>query len=125
MAAISRADVTWEGDLLKGKGVVSAGTSRAFSALPITWASRNEATVGKTSPEELIAAAHAGCFAMALSFGLANAGKPPQTFEDSAAVTFDKVEAGFPKNSRTLTVFRWLQGRASQRFSQALLLAHG
>ncbi|TMI89158.1 MAG: OsmC family peroxiredoxin [Bacillati bacterium ANGP1] len=119
MPATSRADVTWEGDLLKGKGAVSAATSRAFTALPISWAARNEATVGKTSPEELIAAAHAGCFAMALSFGLANAGKPPKKLEVSAAVTFDKVEAGFRIVSSALTVRGWVPGLDAEGFRKA------
>ena len=88
MAATRRADVTWEGDLLSGSGVVSAGTSRSFTALPVSWASRTESAQGRTSPEELLAAAHASCFAMALSFGLAGAGKPPKKTEVRAAVTF-------------------------------------
>jgi osmotically inducible protein OsmC len=104
MAAARRADVTWEGDLLTGGGVVTAGTSRAFSALPVTWASRTESPQGKTSPEELIAAAHASCYAMALAFGLAGAGKPPKKLEVSATVTFDKVEAGWRVVSSALTV---------------------
>ena len=119
MGTSSRADVTWEGDLLSGKGVVSAGTSRTFSALPVTWASRNEATIGKTNPEELIAAAHASCFAMALSFGLANAGKPPQKLEVSATVTFDKVEAGFRIVSSALAVRGWVPGLDAEGFRKA------
>src|SRR2546425_9958306 len=119
MGPSSRADVTWEGDLLSGKGVVSAGTSRAFSALPVTWASRNEATIGKTNPEELIAAAHASCFAMALSFGLAGAGKPPRKLEVSATVTFDKVEAGWRVTSSALTVRADVPGMDTAGFRKA------
>ena len=74
MAAVRKARATWQGDLLSGKGEVSAGTSQAFTALPVTWGSRTEAPGGQTSPEELVASAHASCFAMALSFGLAQAG---------------------------------------------------
>ena len=59
MAVSRRAEVTWEGDLMKGSGTVTASSSRAFGPLPVTWASRTEAPEGKTSPEELIAAAHA------------------------------------------------------------------
>ncbi len=119
MAATRRADVTWEGDLLAGGGVVTAGTSRAFNALPVTWASRTEGPQGKTSPEELIAAAHASCFAMALSFGLAGTGKPPKKLEVSAAVTFDKVEAGWRVISSALTVRGVVPGIDTAGFRKA------
>ena len=89
MAAIRRAEVTWEGDLASGSGVVTATTSQAFSALPVSWASRTQSADGRTSPEELVAAAHASCFCMALSNGLGRAGTPPQKLEISASVTFD------------------------------------
>ncbi len=119
MAAARRADVTWEGDLLTGGGVVTAGTSRAFNALPVTWASRTEGPQGKTSPEELIAAAHASCYAMALSFGLAGAGKPPKKLEVSATVTFDKVEAGWRVVSSALTVRGVVPGMDTPGFRKA------
>lgn len=119
MAATRRSDVTWEGDLLSGGGVVSAGTSRAFSALPVSWASRTESPQGKTSPEELLAAAHASCFAMALSFGLAGAGKPPKKLEVSASVTFDKVEAGWRVTSSALTVRGVVPGMDAAGFRKA------
>jgi osmotically inducible protein OsmC len=119
MAAARRADVTWEGDLLTGGGVVTAGTSRAFNALPVTWASRTESPQGKTSPEELIAAAHASCYAMALSFGLAGAGKPPKKLEVSATVTFDKVESGWRVVSSALTVRGVVPGMDAAGFRKA------
>jgi osmotically inducible protein OsmC len=119
MAATRRADVTWEGDLLSGGGVVTAGTSRAFNALPVTWASRTESPQGKTSPEELIAAAHASCYAMALSFGLAGAGKPPKKLEVSATVTFDKVEAGWRVTSSALAVRGVVPGMDAVAFRKA------
>ena len=119
MAATRRADVTWEGDLMSGKGVVSASSSKAFSALPVTWASRTESAGGKTSPEELIAAAHASCYAMALSFGLGSAGKPPRKLEVSATVTFDKVDAGFRVTSSALTVRGWVPGLDAEGFRKA------
>jgi lipoyl-dependent peroxiredoxin len=119
MAAARRADVTWEGDLLTGGGVVTAGTSRAFNALPVTWASRTEGPQGKTSPEELIAAAHASCYAMALSFGLAGAGKPPKKLEVSATVTFDKLEAGWRVVSSALTVRGVVPGMDTVGFRKA------
>ncbi len=83
------AQVTWEGSLLEGSGTIEQVGSGAFGPLPVTWASRSEdASGGKTSPEELIAAAHASCFSMALSNGLAKDGNPPERLETSATVTF-------------------------------------
>jgi osmotically inducible protein OsmC len=87
MAAISRADATWEGDLMSGGGHVKPA-SGAFAELPISWASRAERQHGKTSPEELIAAAHASCYSMALSNGLAKAGHTPQRLQTTAEVEF-------------------------------------
>ncbi len=105
MAAIRRADVSWSGDLASGKGNVSASTSSAFKGLEVSWPRRSEADAqGKTSPEELLAAAHASCYAMALSAGLGSAGSPPQSLDVSATVTFDKVGAGFKVVSSALEV---------------------
>ena len=104
MAAVRQAHATWNGDLVSGKGVVSANTSRAFTELPVSWAARTESSDGRTSPEELVAAAHAGCFAMALSFGLGQGGTPPQQLDVTAAVTFDKVDEGWRVISSALTV---------------------
>lgn len=104
MAAIRQASVTWNGDLVAGKGVVSADTSRAFTGLLVTWGSRTAAPEARTSPEELVAAAHASCYAMALSFGLGQAGTPPEKLEVSAEVTIDNVEGGWKVTSSALTV---------------------
>jgi len=87
MAAISRADAVWEGDLTSGKGRVKVA-SGAFNEFPVTWASRAERTHGGTSPEELIAAAHAACSSMAFSNGLAKAGHHPERLNTSAEVEF-------------------------------------
>jgi osmotically inducible protein OsmC len=87
MAAISRADATWEGDLMNGKGRVKVA-SGAFSEFPVTWSSRADRTHGGTSPEELIAAAHAACYSMAFSNGLAKAGHHPERLNTSAEVEF-------------------------------------
>ena len=92
MAAIRRADATWQGDLTSGSGAVTAATSRAFTELPVTWAARTESADGRTSPEELLAAAHAACFSMAFSGDLAKAGAPPTRLDVSATVTFDKLD---------------------------------
>lgn len=119
MAAVRRADVTWQGDLLSGSGVVTAGSSGAFKELPVSWASRTEAPGGRTSPEELVAAAHASCFAMALSFGLANAKTPPTRLDVSASVTFDRVDAGFKVVSSALTVRGRVPGLDQEGFRKA------
>jgi lipoyl-dependent peroxiredoxin len=87
MAAISRADATWEGDLTSGRGRVKVA-SGTFAEFPVTWASRAERTHGGTSPEELIAAAHAACYSMAFSNGLSKAGHHPERLNTSAEVEF-------------------------------------
>jgi lipoyl-dependent peroxiredoxin len=83
-----RAEVVWEGDLTQGTGRFTVG-SGAMGEQPVTWASRTERSDGKTSPEELIAAAHGSCFAMALSGVLAEGGTPPERLEITAVCTFD------------------------------------
>jgi osmotically inducible protein OsmC len=93
MATDRRADVTWKGSLMDGSGTITATTSGAIGEQPVSWAARSEdATGGKTSPEELIAAAHAACFSMALSAGLSRAGTPPDELHTSATVTFQPGE---------------------------------
>ena len=119
MAAIRQADVTWNGDLPTGKGVVTASTSKAFSGLEVTWASRTESADGRTSPEELIAAAHASCFSMALSAGLGRAGTPPQQLDVNATVTFDRVDGGFKVISSALKVRGNVPGLDQAGFQQA------
>ena len=88
MAAERRAAVTWNGDLMHGTGTITHVTSEAFGALDVSWASRSEEPNGRTSPEELIAAAHASCYCMALSAGLARAGTPPEELLATSTVTF-------------------------------------
>src|ERR1700730_7616690 len=105
MAAVRRADVSWSGDLATGKGKVSASTSGVFKDLEVSWPRRSEAAAnGITSPEELLAASHASCYAMAFSAGLAGAGTPPQSLNVSATVTFDKIGDGFKVVSSALEV---------------------
>lgn len=91
MAATRTATVTWTGSLAEGSGTVSAGSSGLFTDLPVSWASRTDEPEGRSSPEELLAAAHASCFAMSLSGALARGGTPPEHMHVSAVVTFDKV----------------------------------
>jgi osmotically inducible protein OsmC len=81
--------VTWRGSLLEGEGTIESTGSGAIGGLEVTWAARSEPEQSeRTSPEELIAAAHAACFCMALSHGLAQAGTPPQELRVKAASTF-------------------------------------
>jgi lipoyl-dependent peroxiredoxin len=87
------AEVTWEGNVARGAGAISAATG-AFGQLPYSLATRIEKIDGKTSPEELLAAAHAACFAMSLAGELSGAGSPPEHLDVSATVTLDQVEDG-------------------------------
>ena len=88
MATERSAHATWQGDLMSGSGEIHEVPSGAFGPLQVTWAARADEPEDKTCPEELIAAAHAACFAMALSGGLAKAGHAPEKLETSAAITF-------------------------------------
>ena len=92
MATERRAEVVWQGDLMGGSGTIGRVPSGAFGPLDVSWAARAEEPNGKTSPEELIAAAHASCFAMALSHGLAQAGTTADQLDTSATVTFQPGE---------------------------------
>ena len=104
LKAERRADVVWEGDLLHGSGTIVSVGSGALGALPVTWASRTERSDGKTSPEELMAAAHAACYAMAFSHALAQAGTPAERLSVSATCTFEQVEGGFKISTMDLAV---------------------
>jgi osmotically inducible protein OsmC len=92
MATDRTAQVTWHGSLMDGSGVITSTTSGAIGDQPVSWSARSEEPGGKTSPEELIAAAHAACFSMALSHGLAQAGTAPEQLETTATVTFQPGE---------------------------------
>ncbi len=92
MATDRTVSATWKGSLLDGSGTIHEAASGAFGPLAVSWASRAEEPNGRTSPEELVAAAHAACFAMALSNGLAQAGTPPDQLDTSATVTFQQGE---------------------------------
>lgn len=94
MAAVQKASATWEGTLVEGKGTVTALSSGLFKGLGITWKTRQEAPGGNTSPEELLAAAHAGCLCMALSHRLAGNNTPAKKLDVTAEVTFDKGVKG-------------------------------
>ncbi|WP_052848323.1 OsmC family protein [Streptomyces avicenniae] len=91
MATTRTATTNWEGPLMGGSGTVALDSS-GVGTFDVTWASRAEDPNGRTSPEELIAAAHSSCFSMALSHGLAGAGTPPETVQTQADVTFQPGE---------------------------------
>ncbi len=99
-----RADVVWEGNLVQGHGKIVSVGSGALGELPITWASRTERSDGRTSPEELLAAAHAACYAMAFSHTLAQAGTPADQLTVSATCAFEQVESGFKVTTMDLNV---------------------
>ena len=87
MATVRQAKTRWEGSLMEGSGQVTLASS-GLGTYDVSWPSRAEEPNGKTSPEELIAAAHSACFSMALSHALAQAGNPPQSLDVTADVTF-------------------------------------
>jgi osmotically inducible protein OsmC len=115
--SVRRAEVTWKGSLMEGSGSIDEVGSGAFGPLDVTWAARSEdASGGKTSPEELIAAAHAACFSMALSHGLAQGGNPPDELKTSAAVTF---VPGTGITQIALTVRARVPGLDAEQFAEA------
>ena len=116
MATVRRAAVKWTGNLMSGSGLLTDVTSGAFSALPLTWASRTEAADGRTSPEELLAAAHASCFAMAFSSDLTKAGVPPESLDVSAEVSAERIDGKWTVVSSKLTVVGRVPGLDEERF---------
>jgi osmotically inducible protein OsmC len=104
MAITRFAEASWQGSLLEGSGSIDYVSSGAFTRLPVTWASRTEEHNGRTSPEELIAAAHAACFSMAFSSRLAKNNTPATKLTIRALVTFDKGDAGWKIARSDLTV---------------------
>jgi osmotically inducible protein OsmC len=104
MAEVRTANTTWSGDLANGSGMITYVTSGVFTRLPITWAARTSEHQGKTSPEELLAAAHASCFSMALSSRLGKNGTPAKKLDVRAEVTFDNASGGWKVAKSSLTV---------------------
>jgi lipoyl-dependent peroxiredoxin len=116
LATERTAEVTWHGSLIEGSGTIDSTTSGVIAPQPVTWTSRAEDPEGRTSPEDLIAAAHASCFAMALSHTLAQAGNPPDELRTSARVTF-VPGTGITKSE--LTVRGRVSGMDEDAFRQA------
>jgi osmotically inducible protein OsmC len=118
MAVTRHAETTWSGDLVSGTGTINYVSSGAVSRLPVTWASRTEDHNGRTSPEELIAMAHASCFSMAFSAGLARNGTPATKLDVKAVVTFDKGDAGWRVTRSDLTVRGTVAGLDEAKFRE-------
>ena len=110
------ADVQWTGSLREGSGTLSSG-SGALHDLSVTWASRAEQPGGKTSPEELLASAHAACYAMALTNTLAQAGSPSDDVHVTALCTLDRTDAGLKISSMTLSVRGHVPGITAEQFT--------
>lgn len=119
MAGAQRtASVVWEGDLMSGSGTITETGSGAFGNLPVTWKARTESSEGKTSPEELIAAALASCFCMALSGGLAKGGNRASKLEVTAISNFT-TDGGAKIESMTLDVRGTVDGMDQAAFEEA------
>jgi lipoyl-dependent peroxiredoxin len=119
MAQTREARASWQGDLLSGRGAVTAGTTGVFSELPVTWPARTGEPEGMTSPEELLAAAHAACFSMACSAQLAKAGTPAERLDITVAVSADKLDAGWTVQAARITVRGRVPGASDESFRQA------
>lgn len=115
MATTRTAKTTWEGSLNEGSGRVNMESS-GIGTYDVSWPARTEEPNGKTSPEELIAAAHASCFSMQLSGALSKADTPPQSLETSAEVTF---EVGRGITNIALTVVGRVEGISEEDFVAA------
>jgi osmotically inducible protein OsmC len=115
MAVESSASTVWEGDLAHGSGTTTPD-SGAFEPVEVSWASRTKRAAGKTSPEELLAAAHASCYCMALANELAQAGTPPQQLDATARVEF---EPGEGVKSSHITISGRVDGIDQGRFEEA------
>jgi len=118
MAATRDGSASWSGDLAGGKGIVSAGTTGVFRELPITWASRTGEPQGVTSPEELLAAAHAACYSMACSNELAKAGTPPTSLDVRVSVTADRRESGWTVLTAQITARGVVPGATAASFQE-------
>jgi osmotically inducible protein OsmC len=116
-----RGSATWQGDLFEGSGTASALSSGLFTDAPVTWASRTEEVGGKTSPEELIAAAHAACFCMALSNELSSRGHVPEEITIEAVSKFEDGKV----TSMDLDVTATVPGADEDQFREGVEAAEG
>ncbi|HEX7276456.1 MAG TPA: OsmC family peroxiredoxin [Acidimicrobiales bacterium] len=117
-----KASARWEGDLFEGRGTVTAASTGLFADAPVSWPARTEDQPGgKTSPEELLAAAHAACFCMALSLELSNRGHPPALLEIEASCTFEPPTI----TAVDLVVVATVPGADEATFREALTATEG
>lgn len=125
MAQVRRADAHWSGDLATGGGAVSAASSGIFTDQATTWHARTEASEGKTSPEELLATAHAACYSMAVSNELSKAGHVPERVDVSVEVRADKTDAGWTVLGSHITLRASVPGIDATTFAEKAQAAKG
>jgi lipoyl-dependent peroxiredoxin len=118
MAEVRHAQVTWAGDLLTGGGTIDYVSSGVFSRMPVSWAARTGPHNGKTSPEELLAAAHGSCFSMAFSARLAKNGTPPTRLKVKAEISFDNASGAWKLTRSLITVVGDVPGIELERFRE-------
>jgi osmotically inducible protein OsmC len=119
MATTRQATATWSGDLASGTGTVTAATTGIFRDQPTSWTARTAEPDGVTSPEELLAAAHASCFSMACSNILAKAGTPPTRLDVQVTISADKLEPGFTVTRSDIVVRGTVPGATQESFAAA------
>ena len=120
MAVAERtASIIWEGDVQDGSGTVTLESSGAAGDLPISLPTRTESPEGQTSPEELLAAAHAGCYAMALSLTLTEGGTPPERLDATAVATLDESGDGYAVTTVDLSVRGRVPDLDQKKFEKA------
>jgi osmotically inducible protein OsmC len=119
MAVQRVARAVWKGTLLEGRGELTAESSQVMVGVPVTWPARTEEPAGRTSPEELLAAAHATCYSMSLSNVLAKQDTPADTLDVRATCSADKTDAGFRVQSMDLEVIGIVPGLNQSGFEKA------
>jgi osmotically inducible protein OsmC len=117
--------VSWKGNLTEGEGDLTLDSSKVLQGAPITWASRTEKSDGRTSPEELLAGAHAACYAMAFSNTLAKAGTPADSLDVKATCSLDRVDGGVAVTTMHLEVRGVVSGLDDAGFKAAAETAEG
>jgi osmotically inducible protein OsmC len=118
MAQVRTAQVTWAGDLIEGSGTIDYVSSGVFSRMPVSWAARTGPHNGKTSPEELLAAAHGSCFSMAFSARLAKNGTPPTRLRVNVEVGFDNASGSWKVTTSTIKVVGNVPGIELEKFRE-------
>jgi lipoyl-dependent peroxiredoxin len=117
------AETAWNGDLMSGSGMLSTKSSSVLTDIPVTWAARTESPEGKTSPEEMLAGAHASCYAMAFAANLGRGGTPPEQLHVTATASFERADPGFKVSRMRLDVRGRVPGMDQARFQEAAMAA--